>query len=409
MLFYRHHLEQQILPFWRSAADAVYGGVFTGFDNRGEHLLNTDKFTWSQGRYLWLVSRLSEAAANNLLQVSGDYYVDQAEKTAAFLLRNAILDNGYAAFLLSAEGMPKEPSSGSGLATSIYADFNLLVGIAEYARVFRDHKAYNWAWELYRSVNKRITTGIFRCDPYPMPRDLRSHGIAMLQLHSAEQLLRAALALNCAEVAVLTRDCRQQLVDIMANFRQSGGSLREVLGGDGASLLERHCTPGHMLECSWFVLHAAELLGEVECWLEPVLQTVLQAYTLGWDEQYGGLYRFTDCNGGQPCGIASGQAMEELIESTWSLKLWWVHSEALYMTFLAAHVSGQKEYQRLYEKTREYTFRTFPHENAQVAEWIQVRQRDGRPLDIVTSVPGKDPFHIARNLLLIIERVARGE
>ena len=37
------------------------------------------------------------------------------------------------------------------------------------------------------------------------------------------------------------------------------------------------------------------------------------------------------------------------------------------------------------------------------AEWLQVRDRNGRPLDRVVALPVKDPFHIARALLLVLE------
>lgn len=403
--FYQSHLEQQILPFWRTAADDTNGGVFTGYDNQGERLLNTDKYTWSQGRYLWLVSHLTEAAEAKTLNISKAYYAGQAHKTACFLLKHAILPDGCAAFLLSADGQAMEPSPGGGLASSIYADFNLLFGLAEYARVFRDGEVFDQAWNLYHSIGKRIESKVFRCDPYPTPSGMRSHGISMLLLYTAEQLLRAALVLNRGQASLLARDCRRQIEDIMYNFRQPTGRLVEVLGGNGVTLLERHCTPGHMLECSWFVLHAAELLGETDKWLDQVLETVRQALALGWDNEYGGLFRFVDRDGGKPTGQRCGLAMETLLEASWSLKLWWVHSEALYMTFLAWQLSRQEEFRILYEKIGEYTFRTFPCANVQGGDWIQVRMRDGKPLDAVTSVPGKDPFHIVRNLLLLIERI----
>jgi N-acylglucosamine 2-epimerase len=36
-------------------------------------------------------------------------------------------------------------------------------------------------------------------------------------------------------------------------------------------------------------------------------------------------------------------------------------------------------------------------------EWIQVRRRDGSPLDATVALPVKDPFHIARSFLLLVE------
>lgn len=54
---WQQELEQNILPFWLRAVDTESGGVFTCFSNDGGTLLSENKFTWSQGRFLWNESR----------------------------------------------------------------------------------------------------------------------------------------------------------------------------------------------------------------------------------------------------------------------------------------------------------------------------------------------------------------
>ena len=51
----------------------------------------------------------------------------------------------------------------------------------------------------------------------------------------------------------------------------------------------------------------------------------------------------------------------------------------------------------------EYTFRTFPGRDPEIREWIQIRTKSGEPQEKVVALPVKDPFHITRNLLLILE------
>jgi N-acylglucosamine 2-epimerase len=41
-----------------------------------------------------------------------------------------------------------------------------------------------------------------------------------------------------------------------------------------------------------------------------------------------------------------------------------------------------------------------------VREWIQIRDRAGRPLQKVVALPVKDPFHIMRCFMLAVERAA---
>jgi len=60
-------------------------------------------------------------------------------------------------------------------------------------------------------------------------------------------------------------------------------------------------------------------------------------------------------------------------------------------------------WRKTYEKLFDYTFSVFPNPDKSIGEWIQIRRRDGTPLDEVVALPVKDPFHVFRNILLLIE------
>ena len=55
------------------------------------------------------------------------------------------------------------------------------------------------------------------------------------------------------------------------------------------------------------------------------------------------------------------------------------------------------------DKVFDYVFSTFPNPDKNVGEWIQIRTREGRPQEKVVALPVKDPYHIIRNVILIIE------
>src|SRR5918992_916760 len=63
--------------------------------------------------------------------------------------------------------------------------------------------------------------------------------------------------------------------------------------------------------------------------------------------------------------------------------------------------TGRTDVAEWYERLRTYTLATFPAGPGE--EWIQIRQRDGSPLEATVALPVKDPFHIARSLLLLAE------
>ena len=60
-----------------------------------------------------------------------------------------------------------------------------------------------------------------------------------------------------------------------------------------------------------------------------------------------------------------------------------------------------------FERAFEYTYRTFPNPDRSVREWIQIRTREGKPQEKIVALPVKDPYHIIRNVLLIIELLER--
>ena len=73
---------------------------------------------------------------------------------------------------------------------------------------------------------------------------------------------------------------------------------------------------------------------------------------------------------------------------------------------ILSHISDSARYEALhplFKKVFDYTYRTFPNPDRTVREWIQIRTREGLPQEKVVALPVKDPYHIIRNVILIIE------
>ena len=59
-----------------------------------------------------------------------------------------------------------------------------------------------------------------------------------------------------------------------------------------------------------------------------------------------------------------------------------------------------------------YAYSTFPNTDPNIREWVQIRERSGDACEKVVALPVKDPYHVMRNLILIIEllyKIAAGE
>ena len=410
--FYREHLEKTLFPFWRDGAlDHERGGVFTCFSNDGKRLVSTDKYTWSQGRFVWILSRMAEAIRKGLVSGDADACLAHAAKTVQFLKRYAILDNGNCAYLLTEDGAKKEAFPGRGHDISLFVDCFVAMGFAEYGRVSGDVSAAEDALKLFDRLEARIAEGDLRSEPYTLPDGYISHSIPMIMLNVSQVVHEALSALGHPRAEPLSARRIAYAEQILNVFFQPDGTVAEVLRADGTRdedwVVSRHLNPGHTLEDMWFLLHEARRTGNSE-WVAKIAQAIRKAYEIGWDAEYGGLLHYVDCDGGKPKGTDRGTAFDANVLGTWDSKLWWIHSESLYTALLAHRMTGDEEFEKLYAQTHEYVFRTFPNPDERIGEWIQIRDRDGTPLDKVVALPVKDPYHIIRNVLLIIELLASG-
>ena len=220
-------------------------------------------------------------------------------------------------------------------------------------------------------------------------------------------MYQAAQALSPEDCPALREQLRAFASDVLLHFIDKDHLIREVISADRTffpRILGRHINPGHSLEDAWFEMDAAAICGEA--WEEQLLAVVRATLNAGWDKEYGGLLHFAGLTGGKPDGDRTGVEDEPMTAQLagWGDKLWWVHSEALYCTLRCYFTSeGDEDFLVWHERIAEYTLRRFRNPDPAVREWIQILARDGTPQEKVVALPVKDPFHITRNLILMIE------
>jgi N-acylglucosamine 2-epimerase len=412
--FYRAHLEDDVLAWWlANGPDAEYGGVRTCFANTGGALVSTDKYTWSQGRWAWLTARLAGAARRGLLGLDAAALLRESQRTAEFISAHALLgDGGSTAYLLAADGTVKPYGPDGDPHASVFADLFAALGFAGlHAELAADPAAgqatrpWNELSErLVVSAAGRIRAGTAKSEPYPVEPRFRSFAEPMLLLHVATELYAATGSATAEQVAA------EAAADARSALFVTGTDVRDIApreAGLDDTLLAGQRTPGHLLEFLWFLHQAAATVPGVAPLADPawLAGAALGALELGWDAAAGGLLRYADRGGGEPRGRLLADRYEDLVTRTWDTKLWWPHAEALYSTALLAQAYGNAELAAWHDRVHAYTFATFP--DGPGREWTQIRSRDGRPLDEVVALPVKDPFHIARALLLLVELQAQ--
>jgi N-acylglucosamine 2-epimerase len=403
----RRELEEGVLPWWQHhGVDAEHGGVFTVFDNTGR-LTSTDKYTWSQGRWAWLCARLAQDARAGVVDLDAETWAGYALNTAGFVARHALLPGSVTAHLTTADGTPLPSGPNGELAVSVLTDLFAALGLSGAPRLLDqgDEQRARWlesAAQLLAHATDRMAARTAPSEPYPVRAGFTDLAGVMLRLHVGTELYAVDGRAETARYAV---DAARDLVGgERAMWRpEDWWEFRPDHPEDADTMLARHRTPGHLLETAWMLLdsadHVAAVAELVPGWLPDLVH---RAFALGWDDQRAGLFRYVDRAGGKPTGRLYGaDRYEQLVFDTWDTKLWWVHVEAL----LAAHRFDRTYPGRGFDdwarRLTDYTLRTFPDPAGQ--EWLQVRDRAGRPLDRVVALPVKDPFHIARALLLTTE------
>ena len=408
--FYENELTNQILSFWLPRClDKQNGGYFNCYDNRGENLVSHDKYTWSQGRFVWMFAKLAQLDAPIFTQAQREHFIELAKSGRDFLMKHCLMgENDWrCTFLMEENGAHKYVDGCDTLDMSIYADCFVVIGLGKYAEVTGDQQAYAFAKRLYDSICARIESGVFNTLPYPLSSGYRAHGIPMILSNVSKELHGAAAVICPEDCAELLKRIDGFTQDILTHFTDENHVIHEVITKENTffgDLLGQHANPGHTIEDMWFMIDAADLLGKKDVESEACA-IAKKAYEIGWDEEMGGILHFTGVNGGEPVGELGATANEPMCRqlSGWGDKLWWIHSEALYTALLCYDRTKDMDFLAWHDKVFAYTFDTFPGRDPQIREWLQIRMRDGKPQEKVVALPVKDPFHITRNLCLILE------
>jgi N-acylglucosamine 2-epimerase len=81
--------------------------------------------------------------------------------------------------------------------------------------------------------------------------------------------------------------------------------------------------------------------------------------------------------------------------------------EALYATLLAYELTGHDWCLAWHKKVADWAWSHFPMPNC--GEWYQRLNRLGQPISEVIALPVKDPFHLPRGAIMIVQLMEEPE
>jgi len=380
--FLERHLQEAIVPFWlKHAIDRERGGIFSCIRDDGT-IVSRDKYIWSQARGLWTFSALYNRIDKRV------EWLEVAHGLFRFLKAHGRDENGCWVFTTDVFGNVIKGED------SIVTDAFAIMGLTEYARATGDDEAKRIARETYESVCERLARpGTYKTAPYPTPPGMKAHRERMqfsLAFYELGKLL------NDEKIRV---DGLARGGEVLDHFvRWDRKVLLEYLGMNNQPLdtpAGRAMVPGHGIESCYFqilIFSDAGQPGQVRRACEPIRWCLEK----GWDEEFGGLFLGIDVDGTQPVYWRNAD-----------MKLWWPHAEALAACLLAYEHDGESWCLDWYWKLHEWSFQHFPV--PQHGEWTQRLDRRGNKVDTVVALPVKDPFHLPRALIVVIESLKRIE
>jgi len=375
----RDLLLRGIVPFWfRHGVDREYGGVLSCMAEDGTPI-SDEKYIWSQARFVWTLSALY-----NRIEQRPEF-LDAARETIEFLLAHGRDDAGRWVYRTSREGRMLEG------ATSIYSDCFVVYGFSEYCRAVRDERVLAEALRTFADIRRRVEAPDFReIAPYKVPPGRKVHGVPMILTEVANELAQTTgeAWIEAAAYEYATR--------VMNHFvRPERRLLLEFLTYDYRELPPNEGTfvmPGHAIESMWFVMHWARRRNDREM-IRRAAEVVRWHLEAGWDREFGGIFLGIDADGREPF-LPNSQK-----------KVWWPHTEALYALLLADELTGEPWCLEWYERVHDWSFSHFGLPEA--GEWRQRLDREGRPITELIALPVKDPFHLPRAVILILQLLGR--
>lgn len=371
---YCRTLLDDVVPFWlRHGIDGVHGGLGNMLDDAGNRAGN-DKYLWSQGRGLWTFSALWNRIDRR------PQWLAVADHIFNYLRQVGRDDKGLWPFRLDQDGNVLERN------TSIYVDAFVTAGMTEYFRATKNEVAQRLALETYITTLTRLATpGSYEIAPYHIPPGLKTHGVAMIfSLFFYE--LGEALGRDD-----IKRTGLDQAHEVLNDFyRPEKDAIVEFVTLDGKyvdSPEGRACVPGHALEALWFLTTIFERSGDGAA-VKECCRLIRRHLELAWDDEYGGLILAIDIDGKEP--------------PFWKYPLykpWWVQVEALVATAYAYWHTREPWCLQWHRKVRDFAFAHYP---AATGEWSQWIDREGKRMGNA-FLPVKDPFHLPRALIHLIE------
>ena len=368
---YKTDLTENIMPFWMEHGwDKVNGGVYTCLDRDGS-LIDSTKSVWFQGRFAFICAY----AYNNVEK--NPMWLEAAKSTIDFIENHCFDENGRMYFSVTAEGKPLR------MRRYVFSETFAAIAMSEYALATGEQKYAERALQIFKDIQRFLTTPGILAPKFEESVQLQSHSIIMILINVG----------SCIRKVINDPKLTEQIDESIAKLKKyfihpEFKCLLETVGMNGEfvdTCMGRIINPGHCIETSWFILDVAKQRGWDKEITDMALQIFDWSWDWGWDKQYGGIINFRDCRN------------LPVQDYSQDMKFWWPQTETIIASLYAYLATGDDEYIYKHQRISEWTYAHFP--DTEFGEWYGYLHRDGTVAQPAKGNLFKGPFHIPRMMI----------
>ena len=368
---YKTDLLVNIMPFWlRYGLDHKHGGVYTCV-NRDVSLMDTTKSVWFQGRFGFIAANAYNAIDKN------PEWLAASKSCIDFIEAHCFDTDGRMFFEVTETGVPLRKRR------YVFSETFAAIAMSEYAIASGDMSYAEKALNLFRQIQKFLSTPNLLEPKYLPTLQTRGHSITMILINTASRI-RAVIS-----DPILNRQIDQSLADLRNYFiHPEFPALLETVGPDGEFIDTcngRTINPGHCIETSWFLMEEAKYRNWDKDLLQMALAILDWSWKWGWDEEYGGIINFRDCR-----NLPSQDYAQDM-------KFWWPQTETIIATLYAYQATHDEKYLEMHKQISDWTYAHFP--DSEYGEWYGYLHRDGTVAQAAKGNLFKGPFHIPRMMI----------
>ena len=368
---YKTDLTENIMPFWMEHGwDKVNGGVYTCVDRDGS-LIDSTKSVWFQGRFAFICAYACNNVEKNPL------WLEAAKSTLDFIEKHCFDENGRMYFSVTAEGKPLR------MRRYVFSETFAAIAMSEYALATGEQKYAERAIQIFKDIQRFLTTPGILAPKFEESVQLQSHSIIMILINVG----------SCIRKVINDPKLTEQIDESIAKLKKyfihpEFKCLLETVGMNGEfvdTCMGRPINPGHCIETSWFIMEEAKQRGWDKEITDMALQIFDWSWDWGWDKQYGGIINFRDCRN------------LPVQDYSQDMKFWWPQTETIIASLYAYLATGDDEYIYKHQRISEWTYAHFP--DAEFGEWYGYLHRDGTVAQPAKGNLFKGPFHIPRMMI----------